>query len=324
MQSFDPHAGYSAFIAEQVPGIMKRLGIPSAGIGELKELFGSATAFEEVFENSGEKPTVFMRASDTSRALVLYFMRRLIRSCSVEHGRYFHDAIAFHRAGGNVVVVSNHTGGIDAPAVDHVLGIFFSGAYLELSRTWIAGKRIWDSPFLRIFSRCVDLLTMFGEKYVRSASGTSAFSEMRQRNTAMLKHMRDSEHRSLWFAYPSGTWSNLGRLIGGRPEFMDLLRCFGDKGKRTIIVPAYLDGLDGPKGIVPPSPEQLAGGDGFYDFLRMIRPGRMSIRFGSPLSGSELYDLPNEQGIYAVMCAIANLAPNEWAMGPYAHRYRNT
>lgn len=322
MAEFDPNNGYDGYIAEQMKGIMARLSLSCSDAEELKRLFKLASDFEERFTRDGETPQVFMPTAETSKALVSYFMWRLIRSCSVENGEYFRKAIEFHRTGGNVVIVSNHTGGIDAPAVDHVLGIFFGKAYLDLNRTWIAGKRIWDSKFLRMFSRCVDLLTMFGEKYVQSAVGTEAFSDMRRRNTAMLNCMRNQGRRSLWFSYPSGTWSNLGQLMHGRPEFMDLLKSFGDKGERTIVLPAYLDGLDGPRGIVPPSPEQLAGQDGFYDFLRMIRPGSVAMRFGSPLSGSKLYGMPNEQGIDAVMHAIADLAPTEEARGPYARYLR--
>jgi len=317
MQVIDPNRDVPGYVSGLIPGLSDRLGLGLREITALKSLlmvtYRNESAFQSVIDGEKELRT-YMPSTEESKALVGFLSDRLMRSWEIEGMSHLLGALDFYRSGGNVVIMSNHTGVIDAPVADYILRRALSEEY---PMTWVAGKRVWESVFLRMFSRCVDLLTMFGEKYVQVAAGTPEFDRMRARNVAMLRWMRS--HRSVWFAYPQGTWCNTGRLTPGKANVMDILGTLGGRNyENTMVLPAF---LDGPEKIVPPSEKQKKGEDDFGDFLELLTPGEVSYRFGPPLSGRELA-FSQEEGIRAVMYGIADLAPTEEARGPYAQALR--
>lgn len=304
-------------VTAQIPELVRLLKLTPDEVTELETLFKAAYEEELMLQfriDKKEVPMTYMAATPHARALTGFFMEKLITSWNVEGAENLYEALAFFEAGGNVIVMSNHTGVVDAPIAAYILLRFLSESY---RMTWIAGKRVWESVLLRMFALCVDLLTMFGMKYVAPARGTKEFEEMRARNFAMLRFMR--KNRSLWFAYPQGTWNNMGWLTKGEPNAMDLLGALGGAGyENTAVLPGY---LSGPEKIIPPIPGQKKGKDGFHLFLRKPTPGHVDFRFGPMIYGRDLRGT-KERGINIVMCAIADLARTQREMGPYALRYR--
>lgn len=307
-----------AYMFRIIPRIIRQLQLGIGGGARMLFLFVRAYVrelkFKSVLVREGKR-RIFIPSTRESEELVGFFIRRLITSWKLEGERHLESAIAFRESGGKIIIMSNHTGGVDAPVADYILRQALTEEY---PRVWVAGKRIWESIFLRLFSRCVDLLTMYGMKYVRSATGEEAAS-IRAHNTAMLRWMKKNP-RHLFFAFPQGTWCNRGYLTEGEPMAMRLVWNLRDKsksGEDVMVLPAF---LSGPEKIVPPIDMQEAGDAEFYHFLDKLTPGHVSYRFGVPLRGSDLFVLSDEEGIDVVMRSIADLAPTEEAKGPYAKR----
>ncbi len=299
------------YMMGQLPLLSARLGLGPEQSEELKCLLESAYHRET---DSEEKPEVFMGSTAESKALVGFLMNRLVSSWSIEGQDHLQSALGHHRSGGRVVFMFNHIGNVDPPIVNHILkAVVESG----LPMVWVAGRRVWESPFLRMFSRCVDMVTVFSEKYIRLAFGTADFPMMRTHNIAALRWMK--KYRNLLCVFPQGTWCNTGQLTVGVPSVMAIPRIVSDDGKTdTIIVPCYLEGADT---IMPPL-GRSEGVDEFYLFLEAVRTGRIVLKFGEPLSWNDLKDVPPEDSMYTVMCRIADLAPTEKARGPYAYSLR--
>jgi hypothetical protein len=310
------------YILKIIPRIIARLELSVSESVRMPYLLTRAYVrelrFKSVIAKEGARKT-FMPSTRESHALVDFFMERLIVSWEVLGGEYLEQALTFHESGGRVIIMSNHTGSVDAPVADYVFRGYLSERYRMV---WVAGKRIWESIFLRIFSRCVDLLTMYGMKYVRAAQGDEEKArEIRAHNFAMLRWMKENPDR-IFLAFPQGTWCNRGYLTAGEPAAMSLVRALGKKecgGTDVMVLPAF---LSGPEKIIPPFDQREGGDDEFYHFLDALSSHPVSYRFGPPLRGCDLVGLSNEDGIERIMFAIADLAPNEAMRGPYAHAER--
>jgi 1-acyl-sn-glycerol-3-phosphate acyltransferase len=307
-----------AYIFGIIPRIIARLGLNVSESARMLYLLARAYVRELRFKSviAKESPrSPFMPSTRESYALVDFFMERLITSWDIRDEEYLEQALTFHESGGRVIIMSNHTGGVDAPVADYVFREYLSERYRMV---WVAGKRVWESIFLRIFSRCVDLLTMYGMKYVQAAEGDKEKeAEIRIHNVAMLRWMKKHPDR-VFLAFPQGTWCNKGYLTAGEPAAMSLIRVLGEKergGTDVMVLPAF---LSGPEKIIPPFDQQEGGDDEFYHFLDALTPHAVSYRFGPPLRGHDLVGLSNGDGIEHIMFAIADLAPTEAAKGPYA------
>jgi hypothetical protein len=169
-------------------------------------------------------------ATKESLKLADFFMTRLIKTSSIEGKEYLDEAIRFFEAEGKVLILSNHFGVIDALVSRFILESIFGKKYMMI---WIAGKRVWESIFLRIFSRGVNLLTMYSTKYFSSAATDEERRKIRAHNFAMLREM--GKRRAIYLGYPQGLW-NPECLTPGDPAAMALVGALGGKKYENVLV----------------------------------------------------------------------------------------
>lgn len=308
------------YLKEQLPKLAQRLSLKAPEIEELKILIEAAYENEMAFE---KQPDPFMKSTPQSKALDYFLLKRMLTSWEIEGKQNLLKALEHYSNGHRVVFMLNHTGNIDGPLVDYIFESFIEK---DFPKTWVAGKRVWESPFLRMFSRCVDMVTVFGEKYIKLAQekgDSEEISRMRNHNAVALRWM--IKNKSMLFVFPQGTWCNAGHLTEGVPSVMSIIRAISGNGTKTVIVPCYVEGADK---MMPPSGKP---GDDFYYFIEVFQCGEVILRFGEPQQLEDIMSqIPNKTSkeeidkwlIDYVMRKIADFAPTEEARGPYAKSLR--
>lgn len=296
------------YVLGQIPGIMRRLHLGVLEGMQLVLLLASAYARELKSKATNEVRTLTM-ATKESLKLADFFMTRLIKTSSIEREEHLEEAIRFFEGGGKVLILSNHYGVIDALVSRFILERFFGKKYMMI---WIAGKRVWESIFLRIFSRGVNLLTMYSTKYVSSAETDEERGKMRAHNFAMLREM--GKRRAIYLGYPQGAWNPEGLTLGD-PAAMALVGALGGKKYEGVLVlPMYIDGTDQ---MVTYSSSPSEDPSAFYRFLEGLTPCKVTLRFSQPLCGDVFRGRSKEDNMEIIMRAIAGLAPTG-KRGPYA------
>ncbi|HWQ60327.1 MAG TPA: hypothetical protein VN420_04230 [Candidatus Fimivivens sp.] len=325
MNTFDPNKDVLNYVTELIPSLAGRLDLTLTECSELQSLLEAAYIRESVFQPilvQDRSKHAFLSATPESRALVDFLLDRLLLSLDIEGEEYLRVAFDHFRAGGHVVIMSNHTGPVDATVVWRALRDL--GESDDIPKTCVAGQRVWDSVFLRMYALYVDLVRVHSKKYLDEATRKGEFDKLEVMNTQNFAALRKIlSHRSFYFVFPEGTGDNLsGKLKEGVPSSMAIPMILGGKEhkyKDVLVIPSY---LKGPETIVPPSDKKRKyGEDDFYEFFNSLTKGRVVCRFGPPLAGSDLGST-QEDGMYRVMCGIADLADTEHERGPYAHRRR--
>ncbi|MEI7749884.1 MAG: 1-acyl-sn-glycerol-3-phosphate acyltransferase [Candidatus Moraniibacteriota bacterium] len=324
METFDPNKGVLEYVSGLIPGLAKRLGLIPSESDELQSLLTATYIRESTLQPIIEQDRTrraFLAATPESRALVDFLLDRLLLSLTIEGKEYLRAAFAHYRSGGHVVVMSNHTGPVDATVVWRALREL--GESDDIPITFVAGQRVWESIFLRMYASYVDLVRVHSKKYLDEAASRNEvekLSAMRNQNFAAIRRIK--EVRSMYFVFPEGTGDNLsGKLKEGVPSTMAIPRALGGEHYQNVMVlPSF---LVGPETIVPPTERKKQyGEDDFFAFFSSLSKGKVTCRFGSPLLGSDLGNT-EEEGMYRIMCAIADLAPTEEARGRYAKSLRN-
>jgi hypothetical protein len=296
------------YVLGQIPGIMRRLHLGVLDGMQLVWLLASAYARELKSKATNEVRTL-TPATRESLKLADFFMTRLIKTFSIEGKEYLDEAIRFFEAGGKVLILSNHFGVIDALVSRFILESIFGKKYMMI---WIAGKRVWESIFLRIFSRGVNLLTMYSTKYFSSAATDEERGKIRAHNFAMLREM--GKRRAIYLGYPQGAWNPEGLTLGD-PAAMALVGALGGKKYEGVLVlPMYIDGTDQ---MVTYSSSPSEDPSAFYRFLEGLTPCKVTLRFSQPLCGDVFRGRSKEDNMETIMRAIAGLAPPS-KRGPYA------
>lgn len=325
MDTFDPNAGVLDFLLEYVPTVVRRLKMNGTEAALLEAYLREAYRNEYVFQSalrpeSANVKHVFLNSTPSSTQLVDLLLDKMLDSCELEGLEYLHDAFEYIRSGGRVVFVSNHIGPIDATVLFRKIREL--GVAAGISLTWIAGQRVWESIYLRIFARYVDLLTIHAQKYLDQAhaENSALFDAMNKHNVAALRYMM--RYPSAYFVFPEGTGCpDFRELSPGVPSVMKIFRALG--GKVCENVRAYPYFIKGTQDLVPQhADEALKTIDPFFRFFPSLSNGSVSFRFGPGIEGSE-FGTTEEEGIYRVMCGIADCAETEEERGPYAHHLRN-
>lgn len=310
METVDPKKSLKMirYVLGVIPKIIRRLHLGVSDSVQMVWQLVRAYVRELKSKAANEVQTLTM-ATEESSELAEFYMSRLIESFSVEGKENLDKAIRFFEEGGKVLILSNHYGVIDALVSRFILERLFGKKYMMI---WIAGKRVWESIFLRIFSRGVNLLTMYSTKYVSSAATDEERRKMRAHNFAMLREM--GRRLAIYLAYPQGAWNPEGLTLGD-PAAMALVGALGGKKYEGVLVlPMYIDGTDE---MVKYSSSPNEDPSVFYRFLEGLTPCKVTLRFSSPLYGDVFRGHSNEDNMETIMRAIAGLAPIG-KRGPYA------
>ena len=308
-----------SYFNQQLPNLSKRLNFQKSESELLNELLFSAYLREVT---SKEELGLFIKSTSESKALINFFMRKLLLSWKIIGEQNLSHALEYHTNNGRVIFMLNHTGVIDPPIVNYMLNHFVKSSFMKLIdqpfMTWVAGMRVWNTVFLRIFARCSEMVTIYSEKYISEAKGTENFSERIGHNVGALQWMKKNQ-TTLWL-FPEGTWSNKGRLLRGVPDAMNVPRILSkNSNTNVLIVPCYLQNAHR---VMPHLKKQ---GDQFYDFLQAVRPGKnVTLHIGEPeywnniaAEATEKNAETNQKLVDHVMSNIAKLAPLK-ARGAYA------
>ncbi len=275
-------AAVFSYLMKQLAEITKKFQLKSSKTRKLKNLFKYAYQKEL---SSDSNLGLFIGPTKESVTLIRFFMKLLLISRKIIGQENLTSAFNAHLAGKRVIFFVNHTGVIDPPIINYLLDEFIEKNFPKdnILWTWVAGRRVWDSFLLRIFSRCSRMITVFGNKYVKEAKEASEndpsklekFLSMRNHNSRALRWMRNS--KDIIFVFPEGTWYSDGKLHKGDPTAINVARIISNGGENeTIIIKCFLEGADH---VLPASGDP---GDDFPRFLEVVKRGNVIFHVGIP------------------------------------------
>lgn len=220
-------------------------------------------------------------------------------------------ALDFMAGGGNVLMVQNHTSGADTFVWRTLVNRYFRRNPADLF-AYMSGHIVNIYPMPLIFAGSFRRIQIFSERYKQLSKelGISE-EEMTQQNCRTLRSLLTfvSPGGKLIGLYPEGGRGE-GALKYGDPNTAIIAEAISRMGE-FMILPTYVEGATSILPVVRSSNE-------FNDFLKYLRPGRAHITCGDPFYWSQV-DQSSKESIHAsIMLAIAALAPNEAARGPWS------
>lgn len=316
------------YMERQLPALAEKLGLDAEGAETLRSLV-VASLLDEFRGGDDPGAGVCIGSQVSSRMLVRFLLDRLVAEGGIVGTENLFLAMRYRRQDGRIALVCNHTGNADGPLIDYFLDKALAEKFPETEGKlrFIAGHMVWQHPFLRIFSRSVNMIKVVSRKYIEDAlaKGDHArVTEMRKQNMAMFSYLRHEAaiRNDIVCFFPEGTRNRTGRLNRGVPETMSILRVMekANPGPRGVmILPCYLEGA---ASILPDIAKELE----FYRFLEALKRGRVFMHIGRPVLWRDLANgLPkdiseqeaNRLSVDDLMRKIARFIPDDDLRGPY-------
>ncbi|NTW13989.1 MAG: 1-acyl-sn-glycerol-3-phosphate acyltransferase [Candidatus Moranbacteria bacterium] len=280
------------YMERQLPALAVKLGLDAEGIETLRGL-ATVSFLDEV--RSGDDPGagVCIGSQASSRMLVRFLLERFVTEGGILGKGHLSWAMQYRRQGGRIALVCNHTGNADGPIIDYFLGEALRDRFPETEgKLWfVAGHMVWQHPFLRMFSRSVNMIRVVSRKYIEDATAKGdheKVAEMRRQNMAMFSHLRHeaADRNDIICFFPEGTRNRTGQLNRGVSETMSILHVMqkanpGPQG--VMILPCCIEGA---ASMLPDVEDTLE----FYRFLEAVRKGKVFLHIGSPVLLRDLMD----------------------------------
>lgn len=216
-------AGPLTYAKEAVPRLCRRLGLEGGKSEELEHLFtASFEANARRMERCLSAP--FVDRNPESCQLTRTLFDRLIdwENSSFAGMSHFRAALDFMEAGGNVLLVSNHTSGADLFVLERAIERRFPGVTQDWS--WMVGHvvNIWLIPMV-IFG-AFNRHQIFSAKYCAQAP-EDIRTEMKTHNSRSLATLgRVSSGGRLVVLYPEGGRGDNCVMKSGVPQTMTIPR----------------------------------------------------------------------------------------------------
>jgi 1-acyl-sn-glycerol-3-phosphate acyltransferase len=229
-------------------------------------------------------------------------------------------AFNFMISGGNVLMIQNHTSGADTFVWRTLVNRCFHQRPAD-SFAYMSGHIVNIYPVPLIFAGGFRRIQIFSERYKQFSKELNISEEemIKQNCRALRSLMKFVEPGGkLVGLYPEGGRGE-GSLKYGDPNTVIIAEAISRSGE-LMILPTYVEGATS---ILPVQ----RGPNEFNDFLKYIRPGCANIICGTPFYWSGV-DKSSKESIHAaIMTAIAELAPDDLARGPWAlktvNQYQN-
>jgi 1-acyl-sn-glycerol-3-phosphate acyltransferase len=219
-------------------------------------------------------------------------------------------ALSFMKAGGNVLMVQNHTSGADTYVWRTLVNRYFSDRPLADEFAYMSGHIVNIYPMPLLFSGTFRRIQIYSERYKQITGNHITHRDMVNQNCRALRALYN-------FVKPSGKMVGLypeggrgeGALKFGDPNTAIIPQTIAKFGN-FMILPTYVNGATS---ILPVK----RGENEFNEFLNYIQPGTADITCGTPYYWADV-DQSSKENIHAtIMHSIAALAPTLEARGPW-------